>query len=635
MGIKKGLAIFPGAILAVTAFAISACGGGETIVERTVVVERPVEVTKVVQQTVIVEKEKTVQQTVLVEKPVVVTATPVPTVATNVAPAPKNRASQITFALQTVGKGSGLNSTQGGAIYLGVTETAFMTERDKGVMPMLVKSWELSGDQKKLTWRLQSGVQFHKGVGEMTADDVAWSLNDTNAKTNPTSIASSAGDLGAMFGAATAIDKSTVEIAVNKYDVQWDSNQLNAESIAFSVFSKTAFDKNGLDWMKKNIIGTGPFEIVEFLDDQRIVVKAVPSHWRETAKVEQITVIQVPEDASRKAMLLTGEADAAIVPIREEASLIQRGFKIQASGYQDELPVNFGGNYWEETNAITGAPLEPWNLASYAKDYPWVGAPTSWASKLKYEDKNNPAGMDDMEQARLVRQGLGYAIDRALINEKIFNGSGVPYYVNMFATLDANFQQKWVIPYDTKKAEALLDQAGFKKDSAGKRMDVTLFGASSNSNWSDPVEAIAGMWKSIGVFTTVVKSDYSIFRPTVVDRSNTYIFVQSCRHNRGQPYDWPRGHQGTSLTRGGFGCGVEIPTILDYINKVNGELDRVKRVELNKQLGDWMLENVPAVGIVALSSNVVYNPKSIESWNMRKGFEAKYSAPERIIPAKR
>jgi hypothetical protein len=38
---------------------------------------------------------------------------------------------------------------------------------------------------------------------------------------------------------------------------------------------------------------------------------------------------------------------------------------------------------------------------------------------------------------------------------------------------------------------------------------------------------------------------------------------------------------------------------------------------------------------VALSSNVVYNPKSIESWNMRKGFEAKYSAPERIIPAKR
>jgi len=635
MRIKMKPTVLGGALLAVAAFAIAACGGGETIVERTVVVEKQVEVVKVVQQTVVVEKEKTVQQTVVVEKPVIVTATPVPTVASDVAPAPKNRAGQITIAVQAIGKGSGLNSTQGGATYIGVTETAFMTERDKGTVPMLVKSWELSPDQRKLTWRIQSGVQFHKGIGEMTAEDVAWSLNDTNAKMNPTSIAGSAGDLGAMFGAATAVDKSTVEIVVNKYDVQWDSNQLNAESIAFSVFSKTAFDKNGLDWMKKNIVGTGPFEMVQFLDDQRIVVKAVPNHWRETAKVEQITVIQVPEDASRKAMLLTGEADAAIVPIREEASLIQRGFKIQPSGYQDELPVNFGGNYWEETNAITGAPLEPWNLASYARDFPWVGAPTSWSSKLKYEDKNNPAGMDDMEQARLVRKALGYGIDRDLINQKIFNGSGVPYYVNMFATTDSNFRQKWVIPYDTKIAEGLLDQAGFKKDSAGKRMDVTLFGASNNSNWSDPVEAIAGMWKSIGVFTTVVKSDYSIFRPTVVDRSNTYIFVQSCRHNRGQNYDWPRGHQNTSLTRGGFGCGVEMPMILEYIGKVNAEIDRQKRVELNNELGDWMMENMPAVGIVALSSNVVYNPKSIESWKMRKGFEAKYSAPERIVPVKR
>ena len=628
---RRGLILLM-TLIAALAVAGSGCGE-ETIVQQTVLVQAS---PQIIEKTVIVAASpQIVPQTVVVEKPVVVTATPVPTVATDVAPSPRNRGGQITLVVQAVGKGSGMNSTQGANNYIGVTETAFMTEWDKGVVPMLVRSWTLSPDLKKLTWQIQPGVQFHKGNGELTAEDVAWSLNDTNAKLNPTSIAGAAGDYGAMFGPARAIDKLTVEIDVTKYDVQWDSNQLNEESIAFGVYSKAAFDKNGLDWMKKNIIGTGPFEMVEWLDDQRIVVKAVPSHWRETPKVEQVIVLQIPEESSRKAALLTGEADAGIVPIREELSLVQKGFKVKDSGRQDELPVNYGGNFWEEVNAVTGAALDPWGLPSYAKDLPWVGAPAAWNTKLKYSDTNNPVGMDDMEQARLVRNGLALAIDRELINSKIFNGSGVPYYVNMFASKSSDFNPAWVIAYDLKQAEALLDQAGFKKDAAGKRMDVTLFGASSNSNWADPVEAIAGMWKSIGVFTTVVKSDYSIFRPTVVDRSNTYMFVQSCRHNRGQPYDWPRGHQVTSLTRGGFGCGTEVPQILDYINRVNAELDRAKRVALNKELGNWMKEWMPAAGVVALPSNVVYNPKSIASWNMRKGFEATYNGFERITPAAR
>ena len=42
----------------------------------------------------------------------------------------------------------------------------------------------------------------------------------------------------------------------------------------------------------------------------------------------------------------------------------------------------------------------------------------------QYEDTDNPPGMSDMEQARLVRWALSYAIDRQGIVDGILNGYG-------------------------------------------------------------------------------------------------------------------------------------------------------------------------------------------------------------------
>ncbi|MDA0733866.1 MAG: ABC transporter substrate-binding protein, partial [Chloroflexi bacterium] len=39
----------------------------------------------------------------------------------------------------------------------------------------LAKSWSISDDFTTWTFNLQQGVQFHKGYGEMTAEDVRWS----------------------------------------------------------------------------------------------------------------------------------------------------------------------------------------------------------------------------------------------------------------------------------------------------------------------------------------------------------------------------------------------------------------------------------------------------------------------------
>ena len=45
-----------------------------------------------------------------------------------------------------------------------------------------------------------------------------------------------------------------------------------------------------------------------------------------------------------------------------------------------------------------------------------------------YVDTDNPPGIDDMEQARLVRLALSIAIDRNEINEVFVDGRGTPIY---------------------------------------------------------------------------------------------------------------------------------------------------------------------------------------------------------------
>jgi peptide/nickel transport system substrate-binding protein len=43
-------------------------------------------------------------------------------------------------------------------------------------VPDLATSWDISTDNKEITFHLRQGVQFQKGYGELTAEDVKFSF---------------------------------------------------------------------------------------------------------------------------------------------------------------------------------------------------------------------------------------------------------------------------------------------------------------------------------------------------------------------------------------------------------------------------------------------------------------------------
>ena len=539
-------------------------------------------------------------------------------------PAPKSAAKTLTFAMADVGKGVGINSAGSTNYRWGITETPFMTNYPNNIVGMLVESWERNGDE--LLLHVRPGVEFHGGWGPFTAHDLAWNLTDTNASTNLESISFNAGDYAALFTDHTAIDDTTVKITINNWDVRWNANQLNNQGQTMEVFSKKAFDDNDKAWMIRNIIGTGPFEVVEFRDDERIVVKAVPNHWRKTPEANQITYLEVPEAATRKAMMLNGDADAAELILPDRKDLRERGFGWASANSGKEQVVIFGGNFWEENKADTGEPLNPWDLDGYTTDLPWVGCP--FEDKCPYTDTNNPAGMTDMEQARLVRWAMSMAYDRDLINETIFAGQAEPDHISMFIPSLPEFQDKWKIDFDPEKAEEYLDMAGFPRGAGGIRFTHRFITFAEADN--ETLQAIGGFWENIGIETETQIVDYGgVFRPTVVDRSNSLVYIQGCRHHNGLPFDWPRGPQNTSLTRGGFGCGIEMPWIAEAFLEANMHDDVAERIAINTEVADQMFFWMPQSGIAVIPNGMVYNPRAIGAWEMRDGFESpNFQGPE-------
>ncbi len=104
--------------------------------------------------------------------------------------------------------------------------------------------------------------------------------------------------------------------------------------LAFSgacIVSPTAVMKHGgvvpgkdNDWMAKNMVGTGPYQFVEWVPSQRVVIQAFDGYWRAPAKIKRAIIQTVPEYGARTLAFYTGEADAITIPASNIWDIMQK-----------------------------------------------------------------------------------------------------------------------------------------------------------------------------------------------------------------------------------------------------------------------------------------------------------------------
>lgn len=525
----------------------------------------------------------------------------------------------------------------GSAGDMGIVEGLWRMTQEDQMTPLLMESFAIAPDGMKFVMRIKKGIRFNSPAdtatdfGELTAEDVAWKYNITNATTNPKSTAVGAGNLAAIFKEARVVDKYTLEIdAAEKANSVLGIIQYGNQS----GVSKKAAETMGDAWAKNHVVGTGPFIQKEWLTGVRGVVEATPTHWRKAARIKTFEIVEIPEASAQVAALKSGQINAAYVDFKVVRDLVTAGFVfLNGAGgdTSDNISAIMGGNYWEEKNARTGEPLNPWKGPAYAKDYPWVGNP--WGDKVPYQDTDNPAGMDDMEQARLVRWALSYAIDRDLIVKEILGGMGGPIYIEYISPTSqtGGWDPKWKIPFDPAKAKDLLAKAGYPN---GFDMTINSYAAEIGPVALEIADAVTTMWRNIGVKATQERLDYgSVVAPRMIKREQVWPVFKNCDvFCNFYPLDWPFPATETSYTRPGWGCSIEIPYLADMTMKIRREPDREKRIGMHREVIQFMWDQALIVGIIERPNGVVASPKKIKSWDSDIVYNSPWHYPQDIVP---
>lgn len=169
------------------------------------------------------------------------------------------------------------------------------------IEPDLATNWDVSPDHKTWTFHLRRGVQFHAGYGELTADDVVFSLRRaTSSKTS-----AFATDFAA-FDTVDALDPLTVRITL-KHPVPSLLGIVANYAGGYIVFQK-AVEQRG-DGFARAPVGTGPFAFHALAPNQSLDLVAHDAYFRGTPQLKAITYRFLPSNASRDLAFQSGEID--------------------------------------------------------------------------------------------------------------------------------------------------------------------------------------------------------------------------------------------------------------------------------------------------------------------------------------
>jgi ABC-type transport system substrate-binding protein len=148
---------------------------------------------------------------------------------------------------------------------IAATESLVYNDQTGSPTPRLATAWQTAADGKSVTFTLRKGVKFHDG-SDFNAQAVKYDLDLIRAKAGT--------DISKQVSSIEVIDDYTVKLNLIQY-----SNVL-FNTLAFSgMVSPTALQKNGADWARTHIVGTGAFTQADFKRDVFLKFAKSAGYW--------------------------------------------------------------------------------------------------------------------------------------------------------------------------------------------------------------------------------------------------------------------------------------------------------------------------------------------------------------------
>jgi len=359
------------------------------------------------------------------------------------------------------------------------------------MVPGLATEWTLEAGPS-YRFKLREDVQFHKGWGEMTAEDVLFSFQNS---THPESTSSGAVSLLELVKEVEIVNDHEVVIHLTETDPTFLVN----DARAWEVISKAHSDALGgkaPNLSDEAIAGTAPYQFKERSQGSFIRYERVPyTHWRMTPDFPEFEFRILREESTRLAALLAGEVHLAEIAPDLHGVAESEGMRV--------IPTQ-----------KAGLRIFAVFQCCYFRD----GAYTHQESPLLNDN---------------VRKALNKAINRDELNTAFFRDKGDTMYNAHVYPTDAHFNPQWETRfpeeygYDPAAARAILTSEGY---GPGNQLETILTYSQRFAGSEDVGDAIMGFWREIGVDVeglTIDARQQRTLRRNGDFENNTYVINTS------------------------------------------------------------------------------------------------------------
>ncbi len=472
------------------------------------------------------------------------------------------------------------------------------------VYPQLARDWEVSPDASEYTFYLREGVQVHFGHGEFTVKDVIFTadqqMSDPLAGCKATlSRFMGTDSMTEMIenGDMEVIDDYTFKMSLARPQVDvasWYFNILQIGCMAVRSSAQHAVEGDAM--FESGPAGTGAYQFVNRELKEYTEYEAVPyDHWRVNPEFKHMRITTTPEDLTRLALLLTGEANMVDVPKVLHQQALDEGMEILES----PLPtvgltiIPFGQYYVSQVN--WNPDTEPWTAPG--------------------------------ETGVLVRQAMNRSIDREQIINELFKGRGEPMYNTIFHQTLEGWNTRWEeefddkYGYDPELAKQLLDQAGFPGDNGQNRFSLEVW-QSSLPGLPETIEVaqtVAQSFEDIGIDVKLVEVEFARALDAFRDRHDAHFTLpvrQTLRPvtaNARIYYYTGEINPETGIPGGGVAY-MEDQLYDDTYHRLLEETDPVERERLAQVMGDDIYDTYRTIPIVNIRSTLVVDPDEVAEY---------------------
>ena len=353
----------------------------------------------------------------------------------------------------------------------------------------LAESWEWKDNPMRVEVKLRKGVMFPEKPGimkarELTSEDVVVSYNRLDK--SPKKIPGYFDHLAKV----EATDKHTVVFTFKDYNAEWDYRF--GWGYYSGILPKEVADAGAGNW--KNINGTGPFMLTDYVQSNSYTYSKNPSYWG-TEKIEG------------QAHKLPFVDKLVYRAIRDEATWLTA----LRTGKIDILEAV----RWSAVPELKkSAPQLKWNK--------YLATATSYLA-MRMDQKP----FDDLR----VRRALNMAVNKEEILKSYYGGQGVMLAYPMHPDYGGYYEQLETMPasvkelfkFDQAKAKKLLAEAGYAK---GFTFKVQML---ANSPEADLLQMVAAYLEQVGVKMEIQQLEYGAYFSAMVTRTNTpgYFMTQS------------------------------------------------------------------------------------------------------------